>query len=75
MNYPVWELTTIGGGSLIALIAVLHVFISHLAVGGGLFLWLTDLKGFRENNPEIHKYLDTCLNDKKPVSFETKVIV
>ena len=57
MNYPVWELTTIGGGSLIALIAVLHVFISHLAVGGGLFLWLTDWKGFREKNPRIHDYV------------------
>ena len=57
MNYPVWELTKIGGGSLIAIIAILHVFISHLAVGGGLFLWLTDLKGFRENNPLIHEYV------------------
>lgn len=57
MNYPIWEITTIGGGSLIALIAILHVYISHLAVGGGLFIWLTDLKGFRENNPEIHRYV------------------
>ena len=57
MNYPIWELTTIGGGSLIALIAVLHVYISHLAVGGGLFLWLTDWKGYRENNGDIHAYV------------------
>ncbi|MBW7997942.1 MAG: cytochrome C [Candidatus Glassbacteria bacterium] len=57
MNYPVWELLTMGGGSLIALIAIPHVYISHLAVGGGLFLWLTDIKGFRENSPEIHGYL------------------
>ncbi len=57
MNYPIWELLTVGGGSLIALIAVPHVYISHLAVGGGLFLWLTDLKGFRESSPAIHAYL------------------
>ena len=57
MNYPVWELTTIGGGSLIALIAVLHVYISHLAVGGGLFIWLTDWKAYRENNAELHAYI------------------
>jgi mono/diheme cytochrome c family protein len=57
MNYPIWELFTMGGGSLIALIAVPHVYISHLAVGGGLFLWLTDLKGFRESSPAIHTYL------------------
>ena len=57
MNYPIWELTTIGGPTLIALISVLHVFISHIAVGGGLFIWLTDLKGWRENKPEVHSYL------------------
>ena len=57
MNYPIWELTTLGGASLIALISILHVYISHLAVGGGLFIWLTDLKGYRENNPEIHQYV------------------
>ncbi len=57
MNYPIWELTTIGGGSLIALIAVLHVYIAHLAVGGGMFLWLTDRKGYRENNAQIHEYV------------------
>ena len=57
MNYPIWELTTIGGPTLIAVISVLHVFIAHIAVGGGLFIWLTDLKGWRQNNPEIHSYL------------------
>jgi hypothetical protein len=57
MNYPIWELTTIGGGSLIALIAVLHVYISHLAVGGGLFLWLTDLKAVRTNDSSLLDYV------------------
>ena len=57
MNYPIWETLTIGGPSLIAFIAVLHVYISHLAVGGGLFLWLTDLKAWRENDQRIHDYL------------------
>ncbi|MFZ5517410.1 MAG: cytochrome C [Candidatus Zhuqueibacterota bacterium] len=59
MNYPIWEITTIGGGSLIALISILHVYIAHLAVGGGIFLWLTDRKGFREGNPAIHRYVKT----------------
>jgi cytochrome bd-type quinol oxidase subunit 1 len=44
MNYPVWYLPEIGGGLLIAIIAVIHVIISHLAVGGGLFLVLTERK-------------------------------
>jgi mono/diheme cytochrome c family protein len=53
MNYPVWYLPGIGGGFLIALIAIVHVFISHFAVGGGLYLVITESKGLRENNPEI----------------------
>ncbi|MBW2094580.1 MAG: cytochrome C [Deltaproteobacteria bacterium] len=57
MNYPVWEVLGLGGGTLIAFISVLHVYIAHLAVGGGLFIWLTDVKGFRENNPLIHEYV------------------
>jgi len=57
MNYPIWETTFLGGPTLIAIIAVFHVYIAHLAVGGGLFLWLTDLKGWRENSPAVHGYL------------------
>ncbi|MFZ4441412.1 MAG: cytochrome ubiquinol oxidase subunit I, partial [Syntrophales bacterium] len=44
MNYPIWHLPQIGGGLVIAIIAILHVVISHLAVGGGLFLVLTERK-------------------------------
>jgi mono/diheme cytochrome c family protein len=38
MNYPIWTPPIVGGGLLIAIVAILHVFISHFAVGGGLFL-------------------------------------
>jgi cytochrome bd-type quinol oxidase subunit 1 len=57
MNYPIWELFTIGGGSLIAFISILHVYVAHLAVGGGLFIWLTDRKGVKENNRAITDYV------------------
>lgn len=57
MNYPVWELTTIGGGSLIALISIIHVFISHLAVGGGIFLWLTDHRARIKDDAELNDFL------------------
>jgi mono/diheme cytochrome c family protein len=53
MNYPVWYLPTIGGGTLIALIAIIHVFISHFAVGGGLYLVCAERKGLRENSTAI----------------------
>ncbi|MCX7988344.1 MAG: c-type cytochrome, partial [Thermodesulfovibrio sp.] len=57
MNYPVWELYYLNSGTLIAIIAVLHVFISHFAVGGGIFLWLTDLKSVKENNIALRQYV------------------
>ncbi len=56
MNYPVWELYTLGGGFWIAVIAVLHVFVAHFAIGGGLFLVLTEKKGYRENSQQILDY-------------------
>jgi len=37
MPYPFWE-TDVGYGPLMALIAVTHVFVSHFAIGGGLYL-------------------------------------
>ena len=57
MNYPVWELTTFGGGFLIALVAVVHVLVAHFAVGGGLFLVTLEKKAYREENPQILEYV------------------
>ena len=57
MNYPVWQLDFAGGGLLIASIAVFHVYISHFAIGGGLFLILTEMKGYREESPAILDYV------------------
>jgi hypothetical protein len=57
MDYPVWQLAAAGGGFWIALIATVHVFVAHFAVGGGLFLVLTEAKGHRENSPAILDYV------------------
>ena len=56
MNYPVWQLG-IPGGLLIAFIAVIHVFVSHFAVGGGAYLVLTERKAYRENDPALLAYV------------------
>ena len=40
MNYPVWALPA--PGLLIAAVGIVHVFVSHFAVGGGLFLVLAE---------------------------------
>ncbi len=53
MNYPVWQLNFAGGGLLIAMMAILHVYISHFAIGGGLFLVMTEMKAYRENSQDI----------------------
>ncbi len=57
MNYPVWNLTTFGGGFLIALVAIVHVLVSHFAVGGGAYLVLLESKAYRENNQNLLDYV------------------
>lgn len=37
MNYPIWDAAA-GYGLLMSAIAVVHVFVSHFAIGGGLYL-------------------------------------
>ncbi|MCG8532497.1 MAG: cytochrome ubiquinol oxidase subunit I [Desulfovibrionales bacterium] len=59
MEYPVWWLPAFSGGFLIATMAIFHVFIAHLAVGGGFFLVLTERKGYAEKNPAIIGYVRT----------------
>ncbi len=56
MNYPVWQLGALGGGFWIALIAVLHVFVAHFAVGGGFFLVLTEARARRSGSRAILDY-------------------
>ena len=55
MNYPIWEGPT--GGLLIACVAIVHVFVSHFAVGGGLFLVLTERKARREGDERLLAYV------------------
>ena len=56
MNYPVWQLE-LGGGLLIALVAVTHVFVSHFAVGGGLFLVLAERRAYRTGDAALLSWL------------------
>jgi mono/diheme cytochrome c family protein len=54
MNYPVWDIPA--SGLLIALIAVLHVFVSHFAVGGGLYLVLVEHKARRDGDGPLLEF-------------------
>ena len=57
MNYPIWDVPLIGGGIVIAIVAIVHVFISHFAVGGGIYLVLTERKARRENDEALLSFL------------------
>lgn len=48
--------TWVGGGLIIAIISVLHVYVSHFAVGGTLYLVLTEIKAYREKSQELLEY-------------------
>ena len=54
MNYPVWDVPA--SGLLIAVIAILHVFVSHFAVGGGLYLVLIERKARRGGDAPLLDY-------------------
>ncbi len=57
MNYPVWQIEFLGGGFLIAVIAIIHVYVAQFAVGGGLFLVLTEHLARKRNDPGILDYV------------------
>lgn len=54
MHYPWWHVPFVTSPMLIAAISVLHVIVSHYAVGGGLFLAVETRYAYRSSN---HRYL------------------
>src|SRR3989442_3967403 len=56
MHYPFWFVPGVTSPMLMAVIAVLHIFVSLYAVGGGIFLARETASASRTNN---HKYLDS----------------
>ena len=57
MNFPVWDVPLLGGSLLIALIAIVHVFVAHFAVGGGLFLVWTEARAYRTGDQALLRYV------------------
>jgi len=57
MNYPIWEVPFLGGGLIVAVIGILHVFIAQFAVGGSLFLILTERKANREGDKKLRNWV------------------
>lgn len=58
MNYPVWDIPFLGNGLIVAIIAIIHILISHLAIGGGAFLFAAELWSNRQpNGGKIREWL------------------
>lgn len=56
LNFPVWQLSY-PGGLLIAVVAIVHVLVSHFAVGGGAFLVLSENLAYRRNDVDLLTYV------------------
>jgi mono/diheme cytochrome c family protein len=54
MDYPIWDLA-MGGGLLMALVAIPHVIVSHFAIGGGLLIVVTETLAVRRDDPELRE--------------------
>jgi mono/diheme cytochrome c family protein len=57
LNYPIWDVRFIGGGLLIGIVAILHTYVSQFAIGGSLFLVLTERKAYREGDLGMLEYV------------------
>src|SRR3990172_9015676 len=57
MNYPFWGVPVLGGGWLIGLVAIIHIYIAHFAVGSGFFLVYTEWKALRGDDREGLDYI------------------
>ena len=57
MSYPWWHVPFLTAPMLIALIATVHVLVSHYAVGGGLFLAVETSHAYKHNDEGYLAYL------------------
>ncbi len=57
MHYPWWHVPHLTAPMLIAVISVVHVLVSHYAVGGGLFLAVETGYAYRRGDHEYLAYL------------------
>jgi cytochrome bd-type quinol oxidase subunit 1 len=53
MNYPAWVIPGVDGGLIIALVSIIHVYIAHFAVGGGMFLIVTETVARRRRDEAL----------------------
>lgn len=57
MNYPIWVVPYLGGPWIIGIIAIIHVFISHFAVGSGVFFAFAEQLAYKRNDEQLYEFL------------------
>ncbi len=57
MDYPVWWIPSLSAALPVAIIALVHVFVAHFAVGGGLFVVMAERVGLKSGSPAILGYV------------------
>jgi len=54
MDYPIWDVA-LGGGMLMAIVAIPHVIVAHFAIGGGLLIAVTETLAVRRSDFELRE--------------------
>ncbi len=57
MQFPIWDVPILGGGMVIAIIATVHVFVAHFAVGAGLFSAWAEWRALKTNDQLMLRFL------------------
>lgn len=57
MEYPIWLIPGASKGLLMAIVAVIHVFVAQFAVGGGIYLVLMERKAHKEGSTILLDWL------------------
>jgi len=57
MNHPVWDLPFLGSGWIIGIISLIHVSISHLVVGAGIWLAFMEWRAQRTLDGPLQDWL------------------
>jgi cytochrome bd-type quinol oxidase subunit 1 len=56
MDYPVWVVGGLGSGWVIGIVAIVHVVVSHFAIGGGGLMVLAETVGHRAGNEALVRF-------------------
>ncbi len=57
MQFPLFEVPRVGGGLLIAIVAIFHVMVAHFAVGTGIYNAVSETLARRRADPTLRRFL------------------